>query len=80
MSQQPYEPLSKSLVSYVRQSTIDALLSYCERFQRSRDTVVDTALDFYLNGQANGEVEHLQRVVEMQQSQITELLGTHDQP
>jgi hypothetical protein len=75
-----YEPLSKSLVSYVRQSTIDALLSYCEQHQRGRDVIVDTALDVYLRGQASGEVEHLQRVVEMQQSQITELLGMHDQP
>jgi hypothetical protein len=80
MSQQEYEPLSKSLVSYVRQSTIDALLSYCEQHQRGRDVVVDTALDAYLRGQASGEVEHLRSVVEMQEARIAELLGMHDQP
>lgn len=80
MSQQHYEPLSKSLVSYVRQSTLDALESYCEMHQRGRDTVVDTALSAYLSGQASGELAHLRATVEMLQSEIERLLGTHDQP
>ena len=79
MSQQEYEPLSKSLVSYVRQSIIDALLAYCERNQRGRDVVVDTALDAYLRGQVSHELEHLHSVIEMQQAEIERLLQTHDE-
>lgn len=75
-----YEPLSQALVSYIRQSTLDALEGYAKQRQIGRDTAVDVILSSYLGGQASGELAHLRATVEMLQSQITELLGTHDQP